>query len=84
MVGDLRHRPDASQPLLLVGAVLLGGALAAGLAFVTAALTRSVDATTITSLPAAALIGGGIWATTAETGEVTWLMMATVERPSPS
>lgn len=67
-----------SQPILLVLAVLLAGGLAAGLAFVTAALTRSVDATTITAFPAAAaLIGGGIWATTAELGEVTWLMLAT-------
>lgn len=67
-----------SQPILLVLAVLLAGGLAAGLAFVTAALTRSVDAATITAFPAAAaLVGGGVWATSAELGDVTWLMLAT-------
>lgn len=53
-----------ARPLLLGAAVVLAGALAAGLAFATAGFTRTVDAANITAFPAmAALFGGGIWPT---------------------
>lgn len=68
--------PD--QPLLLVVAILLGALLGGAVAFVTAAATRSVEAASVTMLPALIpLIGGGIWVTVAGPGEVTWLMRAT-------
>lgn len=67
-----------SQPILLGLGVLLGGALAVALACATASLTRSVDASTMTSFPAAAaLMGGGLWVMTVATGESSWWMLAT-------
>lgn len=67
-----------ARPLLLGAAVVLAGALAAGLAFATAGFTRTVDAANITAFPAmAALFGGGMWANTADLGEASWAMLAT-------
>ncbi|MCP2251711.1 ABC-2 type transport system permease protein [Prauserella aidingensis] len=66
-----------AHPVLLVLAVVLAGALGCAVAFVTAAFTRTVEATNFTLLPVlVALAGGGVWATAAA-GEVTWAMRAT-------
>lgn len=68
--------PD--QPLLLAGTILLAALLGGAVAFVTAAATRSVEAASVTMLPALIpLVGGGIWVTTAAAGQVTWPMRAT-------
>lgn len=67
-----------SQPGVLVLAILLAGAAGCALAFLVASLTRSVEAINMTVLPIlAAFIGGGLWAATAATDSVTWLMRAT-------
>ncbi|GAA5107952.1 hypothetical protein [Haloechinothrix salitolerans] len=68
--------PD--RPLVLGIAVVLGGAFGCALACVTAACTRTVEATSVTLLPATtAVIGGGIWATTTAPGELDWWVPAT-------
>lgn len=68
--------PD--RPVVLALAVVLGGGLAGALAFVTAALTRTVEAVSLTVLPAVgALLGGGLWTTTASAGQITWAMRVT-------
>lgn len=67
-----------TQPGVLVLAIVLASATGCALAFVVASLTRSVEAVNMTVLPVLlALIGGGLWAATAATGSVTWLMRVT-------
>lgn len=67
-----------ARPVLAVVGVVLTGALALALAFLTAAFTNTVDASNITSFPAmAALFGGAMWASSVGAGEATWTMLAT-------
>ncbi len=66
-----------AQPALLAVGGLLGGALGAALGFAAAALTRTVEAASVTTLPALIpLIGGAVWTTT-QAGPATWPMRAT-------
>lgn len=66
------------QPVWLVVAVVLAGALGGAAAVLAAAFTRSSDAAPIVVLPIfAALFGGGIWASVVPLGEISWRMRVT-------
>jgi ABC-2 type transport system permease protein len=67
--------PHAWWPLVL--ATIGGTALAAALAFVTAAFTATPEMAQVTTLPVfLALFGGAFWVAATPPGEVTWAMLA--------
>lgn len=67
-----------TRPSLLALAIVLGGTVGGAAGFMTAALTRSVEAAAVTVIPAmGALMGGGIWVTTVAPEAITWPMRAT-------
>jgi ABC-2 type transport system permease protein len=67
----------AVRPVPLLLAVVMGAAVAAVLAVLTAAFTATPEAAQLTTSPIGlAFFGGGLWVVSTPPGEVTWAMLA--------